>query len=111
MVDIRELNDRSNNALKIIGDAFYAGIYRAVSVRLGIENWQQQIESKLNSVEIYRSATDQPQHSRSEFLEFIIILFLNHDRNYSWTGGTNALDTFGASGIPKFELYRKVIQS
>ena len=77
LIDIRELNDRANNALKIIGDAYYARLYRGISSRLGLVDWQQQIESKLASIgEIYRFATDQIQYSRSEFLEIIIIILI-----------------------------------
>jgi len=77
LIDIRELCDRSNNALKIIGDAFYARLYRGIALRLGLNDWQQQIESKLDSIgEIYRFATDQTQHARSQFLEIIIIILI-----------------------------------
>jgi hypothetical protein len=77
LVDIRELCDRSNNALKIIGDAFYARLYRGIASRLGLNDWQQQIESKLASIgEIYRFATDKTQHARSQFLEIIIIILI-----------------------------------
>src|SRR5208282_2444096 len=77
LVDIRELCDRSNNALKIIGDAFYARLYRGVALRLGLNDWQQQIESKLSSIgEIYRFATDKTQHARNQFLEIIIIILI-----------------------------------
>jgi hypothetical protein len=77
LVDIRELADRANNALKIIGDAFYARLYRGAALRFGLSDWQQQIESKLNSVgEVYRFATDEAQHTRSEFLEIIVILLI-----------------------------------
>ena len=63
LVDVRELCDRSNNALKITGDAFYARLYRGIALRLGLNDWQQQIESKLDSIgEIYRFATDKTQH-------------------------------------------------
>lgn len=77
LVDVRELCDRANNALKFIGDAFYARLYRGVSVRLGLPDWQQQVESKLSSVgEIYRFTTDQAQNARGEFLEIIIIVLI-----------------------------------
>jgi len=77
LVDIRELSDRSNNALKIIGDAFYARLYRGIALRLGLNDWQQQIDSKLDSIgEIYRFVTDEAQHFRSQFLEIIIIVLI-----------------------------------
>jgi len=77
IVDIAELTDRSSNALKIIGDAYYARLYRGAAARLGLKDWQKQIDSKLETVnEMYRFFTDQAQASRSEFLEIIVILLI-----------------------------------
>lgn len=77
LVDVLELTDRTSNALKIIGDAYYARLYRAVSTRLGLADWQRLIDAKLRSVaEIYRVFQDQAQYARSEFLEIIIIALI-----------------------------------
>lgn len=77
LVDILELTDRTSNALKIIGDAYYARLYRAAAGRLGLADWQSQIDAKLRSVaEMYRVFQDQAQYARSEFLEFIIIALI-----------------------------------
>ena len=77
LVDIRELADRASNALKIIGDAYYARIYRGIAARLGLDDWQRQIDSKLDSVgEVYRYLVDQAQTARSEFLEVIVIVLI-----------------------------------
>jgi hypothetical protein len=77
LVDTLELTDRASNALKIIGDAYYARLYRAASTRLGLADWQRQIDAKLRSVaEIYRVLQDQAQYARSEVLEIIIIVLI-----------------------------------
>jgi len=77
LVDIQELTDRSSNAVKIIGDAFYARLYRGAAQRFCLSDWQNQIEGKLTSVgDVYRLATDEAQHVRSEFLELIIIALI-----------------------------------
>jgi hypothetical protein len=77
LVDILELTDRASNALKIIGDAYYARFYRAVSGRLGLADWQHQIDAKLRSVsEIYHVFQDQAQYARSEVLEYIVIVLI-----------------------------------
>ncbi len=77
IVDVLELIDRSSNALKIVGDAYYARIYRAAATRLGLSDWQQQIDAKLASVgEMYRFFIDQARNSRDTFLEFIIIALI-----------------------------------
>lgn len=74
LVDVLELTDRTANALKIIGDAYYARLYRAVAGRLGLADWQRQIDAKLRSVsEMYRVFQDQAQAARSETLELIVI--------------------------------------
>jgi hypothetical protein len=77
LVDILELTDRTSNALKVIGDAYYARLYRAAAGRLGLADWQAQIDAKLRSVsEIYRVLQDQAQYARSEFLEIVIIALI-----------------------------------
>ena len=77
LVDILELTDRTSNALKIIGDAYYARLYRSIASRLGLADWQRLIDAKLRSVsEIYRVFQDQAQHARSELLEIIIVVLV-----------------------------------
>jgi hypothetical protein len=77
IVDVLELIDRSSNALKIIGDAYYARIYRAAAARLALEDWQRQIDRKLDSVgEIYRFLNDQARGGREQFLEIVVIVLI-----------------------------------
>jgi len=77
LVDVLELTDRATNALKIIGDAYYARLYRGVARRLGLPDWQQQIDAKLSSVsEMYRVFQDQAQYTRSQTLEIVIIILI-----------------------------------
>ena len=77
IVDVLELLDRSSNALKVVGDAYYARIYRSVAKRLGLAEWQRQIDTKLASVgDIYRFLSDQARSRRDEFLELIIIALI-----------------------------------
>jgi hypothetical protein len=77
IVDVFELTDRSSNVLKIIGDAYYARLYRGAAQRLGLKDWQRQIDLKLKSVgDMYRFFNDQAQTARSEFFEIIIILLI-----------------------------------
>jgi hypothetical protein len=77
LVDVLELTDRTTNSLKIIGDAYYARVYRALAGRLGLADWQRQIDTKLRSVsEIYRVLQDQAQYARSQTLEWVIIVLI-----------------------------------
>jgi hypothetical protein len=77
IVDVHELTDRSTNALKIIGDAYYARLYRGAAGRLGLKDWQLQIETKLQSVrDLYRFFHDEAQSRRGEFLEVVVIVLI-----------------------------------
>lgn len=77
IVDILELIDRSSNALKIVGDAYYARIYRAAAVRLGLSDWQKQIDTKLSSVrDMYQFLIDQSRGQRDSFLEWVVIVLI-----------------------------------
>jgi hypothetical protein len=77
IVDTLELTDRSSNALKLVGDAYYARIYRAAAARLGLSDWQRQIDSKLASVgEMYRFFSDQSRSRRDQFLELTIVVLV-----------------------------------
>jgi len=77
IVDVLELTDRSSNALKVVGDAYYARIYRSAAKRLGLANWQRQIDTKLASVgEMYRFFSDEARSRRDEFLEVIIVVLV-----------------------------------
>jgi hypothetical protein len=77
IVDVLELIDRSSNALKVVGDAYYARIYRAAAARLGLADWQRQIDTKLSSVrDLYSFFTDQARGRRDTFLEWIVILLI-----------------------------------
>ena len=77
IVDALELIDRSSNALKVVGDAYYARIYRAAARRLSLTDWQRQIDSKLASLnDMYRFAIDQSRSRRDEFLELIVIILI-----------------------------------
>jgi len=78
LVDVRELSDRASNALKMIGDAYYARLYRGLATRLSLAEWQHQVESKLASVgEVYRFTHDQAENGRSEFLEYMVIALIS----------------------------------
>ncbi len=77
IVDVLELLDRSTNALKVVGDAYYARIYRSAAQRLGLADWQNQLDRKLASVgDMYRFFNDESRSRRDEFMELIVIVLI-----------------------------------
>jgi len=77
LIDVNELTDRTENAIKFIGDIYAARLFRLVAERLGLDNWKGNVQNKLTTVDdIYRFAADQSAVARGNFLELTIVLIL-----------------------------------
>jgi hypothetical protein len=76
-IDVNELTDRTENALKFIGDIYAARLFFLVSDRLALATWKADVEAKLKTLDdIYRFAAEQAAISRGQFLELTIVLIL-----------------------------------
>jgi hypothetical protein len=76
-IDVNELTDRTENALKIVGDIYAARVFSLAAARLGLARWKQSVEDKLETLDdIYRFAVEQVAISRGQFLELTVILIL-----------------------------------
>jgi hypothetical protein len=76
-IDINELTDRTENALKIVGDIYAARVFNLAASRLGLARWKQSVEDKLDTLDdVYRFAVEQVSISRGQFLELTIVLIL-----------------------------------
>jgi hypothetical protein len=76
-VDVNELTDKTENALKMVGDVYAARLYALTAARLGLDRWKQNVEEKLDTLDdIYRFTVEQTQMSRAHLLELTIILIL-----------------------------------
>lgn len=77
IVDINELTDHTENALKFVGDIYAARLFELVAGRLGLATWKANVQEKLKTLDdIYRFAVEQTSISRGEFLEVTIVLIL-----------------------------------
>ena len=76
-IDVNEITDRTENALKIVGDIYAARLLALVGPRLGIARWKASVEDKLETLDdIYRFAVEQVAISRGQFLELTVVLIL-----------------------------------
>ena len=76
-VDLNEVTDRTENALKMIGDIFAARLYQLVSARLGVGMWKASVDDKLETLDdVYRFSVEQVAMSRGQFLELTIVAIL-----------------------------------
>jgi hypothetical protein len=77
VIDVTELTERTENALKLVGDLYAARLLSRVSSRLGLPEWQASVKDKLKTLDdIYHFAVDQTSMDRGENLELAIVLIL-----------------------------------
>jgi hypothetical protein len=76
-IDVNELTDRTENALKLVGDVYAARLLGLTAARLGLGSWKDAVRDKLKTLDdIYRFAVEQTAMARGEVLEAAIVLIL-----------------------------------
>jgi hypothetical protein len=76
-IDVNELTDRAENALKVAGDIYTARVLTLTGARLGLDQWKASVQDKLETLDdIYRFAVEQTGMARGEALELMIVLIL-----------------------------------
>jgi hypothetical protein len=86
-IEVNELTDRTENALKLVGDVYSARLYSIVAARLGLERWKRNVEEKLKTLDdIYRFAVEQARVSQGNILELVIIFILVFELGRSLLG-------------------------
>jgi hypothetical protein len=76
-IDVNEITDRTENALKMVGDIYAARLFNLVAARLGLARWKASVEDKLETLDdIYRFAVEQLAIARGHFLELTVIFIL-----------------------------------
>jgi hypothetical protein len=77
LIDVNELTDRTENALKLAGDLYTARLFGLVAARLGLDQWKHNVQDKLKTLDdIYRFAVEQTRVSQGNILELMIVLIL-----------------------------------
>jgi hypothetical protein len=76
-VEAHGLFERTGNVLKLIGDQYLARVYRLLSGRFHLEEWERAIRRKLEVTEgVYQVVSDQSDTYRTELLEIIVIFLI-----------------------------------
>jgi hypothetical protein len=76
-IDVNDLTDRTENALKIAGDVYAARLFTLVAARLGVDRWKANVQDKLKTLDdIYRFSVEQTGMARGQFLELTVVLIL-----------------------------------
>lgn len=76
-LDISDIIETVENALKVVGDFYLATIFRAANQRFKFETYQRSIDNKLNNlIEFSKLLHSRVSERRSHFLEIIIIVLI-----------------------------------
>ena len=76
-IDVNELTDKTENALKIAGDVYAARLFGMTAARLGLDQWKGNVREKLKTVDdIYRFAVERSSIARGQLLELTIVLLI-----------------------------------
>ena len=69
-LDVMELTERVDNAIKFVSDAYYARVYRLAATRMGVPEYRQLVDEKLTTAaDLTDFMVDQFNEARSFLLE------------------------------------------
>lgn len=74
-LDVMDLTERIDNAIKFVSDIYYARVYRLAATRMGVPDYRNLVEQKLHTAgELYDFMVDQFRETRSFALEALIAI-------------------------------------
>ena len=74
-LDVMELTEHIDNAIKFVSDIYYARVYRLAARRVGVPDYRTLVDEKLNTAgDLYDFMVDQFNEARSFFLEVCVAL-------------------------------------
>ena len=77
LLDIAELTEHVDNAIKFLSDMFAARLYRLAAAKVGVPDYKDLVAEKLRTAEdLYQYMVDQFNQSRGFFLEVTVVLIL-----------------------------------
>ena len=87
LLDVTELTERADNAIKFLSDMFSARLYRLAANKIGVPDYKNLVEGKLRTAEdLYRFLIDQFHQSRTFVLESMVVLILLIELVYVFHG-------------------------
>jgi hypothetical protein len=76
-LDVMELAERADNALKFIGDMYYARAYRLAAERVGVGDYRRLVDEKLRTAgDLYTFMVNEFHQGRAFVMEAAIVLIL-----------------------------------
>ena len=86
-LDVMELTEKVDNAIKFLSDMFYARLYGLASAKVGVPDYRRLVDQKLRTAgELYRFMVDQFNQTRSFVLELAVVFILIVDLFFLFRG-------------------------
>jgi hypothetical protein len=77
LLDVNELTEHADNAIKFLSDMFSARLYKLASSKIGVPDYKDLVQQKLKTAEeLYHFMVDQFNQSRAFVLELMVVVIL-----------------------------------
>src|ERR1700676_3986908 len=87
LLDVNELTERADNAIKFLSDMFSARLYKLCASKVGVPDYKDLVKEKLQTAEdLYRFMVDQFNQSRAFVLELMVVVILIIELVYFFRG-------------------------
>jgi hypothetical protein len=87
LLDVNELTERADNAIKFLSDMFSARLYKLCAQKVGVPDYKDLVQEKLHTAEdLYRFMIDQFNQSRAFVLELMVVVILIVELIYFFKG-------------------------
>ena len=87
LLEITELTERTNNALKFVGDMFSARLYKLCASKIGVVDYQALVQDKLHTADdLYDFMIEKFHQARGFLLESVVVVILIIELFYLFRG-------------------------
>ncbi len=87
LLEVTELTEHADNAIKFLSDMFAARLYKLAAGKVGVPDYKDLVTQKLRTAEeLYRYMVDQFNQSRAFFLEVTVVIILLIELVYLFRG-------------------------
>jgi hypothetical protein len=87
LLEVTELTERVDNAIKFLSDMFSARFYRLAAAKIGVPDYRNLVVQKLETAEdLHRFLIDQFHQSRAFVLELMVVIILIIELVYVFRG-------------------------
>jgi len=87
LLDVNELTERADNAIKFLSDMFSARLYKLCAAKVGVPDYKDLVKEKLQTAEdLYKFMVEQFNQSRAFVLELMVVVILIIELIYFFKG-------------------------